>query len=419
MYQYIALFVLVLTCYEISGLDNGLARTPPMGWLQWERFRCITDCKTYPNQCVSEALFKRTADRLVSDGYAQAGYKYVNIDDCWPEHQRDVDGNFVADHERFPSGIKELADYIHGKGLKMGIYTDFGTLTCGGYPGSIFHMEKDTSIFAEWGIDMIKVDGCYACGNLYADGYKAFGWYMNHTQRPMLYSCSWPAYVSKDKPYKDIANLCNIWRNYGDIQDSWASVIDIINYNGDHQDEIVPFVGPGNFNDIDMLLIGDFSLSEEQSKTQFAIWSILAAPLFISADLNTMKQWQKDILLNSEVIAVNQDPLGKMGRRASKTNTQQTWIRPLKNNTFAVALMNTRTDIPVYMSTDFSTLNITGPFYVRDLYEHKDLGIFATSFKAMVNPSGVVMVKLTKTKKMLKKVTDYVKFDTEEFEVEF
>lgn len=376
-------------------LDNGLARTPPMGWLQWERFRCIVDCETYPDQCISENLFKRTADKLVSDGYAKLGYKYVNIDDCWPELQRDLDGNLVADKKRFPNGIKALADYIHNHGLKMGIYTDFGTLTCGGYPASIFHMQKDTQIFSNWGVDMIKLDGCYACESLYADGYKAFGWYMNQTERPMLYSCSWPAYIDKNKPYADIADHCNIWRNWDDIQDSWDSVLSIINYNGDHQDEIIPYVAPGKFNDIDMLLIGDYSLSESQSKVQFALWSILAAPLFISADLDTMKQWQKDILLNEEIIAVNQDVLGKMGRRVYKDNTQQNWVRYLDNNAAAVAIMSLRTDIPVYMEVTFASINMNGPFHVRDLFLHKDLGVFNSSFKAIVDPVGVVMVKLT------------------------
>jgi len=390
------LLVLLAIVVAVNSLDNGLARTPPMGWLQWERYRCIIDCDTYPKQCVSDGLFRRTADIMEADGYLKAGYNYVNIDDCWPEHARTEDGTLVADKKRFPNGIKELADYVHGKGLKLGIYTDFGTLTCGGYPGSIFHMQKDANTFADWGIDMLKVDGCYSCNNLFHDGYETFGFWLNQTQRPILYSCSWPAYIPKDKPYKEIAKYCNIWRNYGDIQDSWGSVMSIINYNGDHQDEIIPYVSNGAYNDIDMLLIGDYSLSEDQSKTQFAMWSILAAPLFMSADLSSMKDWQKDILLNTEVIAVNQDPMGKMGRRFYKQNNQQNWVRDLADGGMAVAIMSTREDNPVFMSVDFSQLKITSPMHVRDLYQHKDLGVFNGTFKAMVNPSGVVMVKLTK-----------------------
>lgn len=385
-------------CNHIRAKPKAVASTPPMGWLQWERFRCILDCETYPDSCIREQLFKRQADRLYTDGYAAAGYTHVNIDDCWSEHKRDQHGFLVADKERFPSGLKSLADYMHNKGMKLGIYTDFGTKTCAGYPGAIFHMQKDTQTFAEWGIDMIKLDGCNSCTDLFADGHKAFKFYMNQTNREMFYSCEWPCYLPEDKPkpYADIAKTCNMWRNGNDIQDSWESLIDIINYNGDHQDEIIPYVRPGAFNDPDMLLIGDYSLSEDQSKLHFAIWSIMAAPLMISADLEHMKDWQKAILLNEDIIAVDQDPLGKMGRRVYKDNNQQTWVKPLVDGSLAVAIMSTREDIPVYMSVDFKNqLNITGTWSVRDLYDHKELGHFTNSFKALVNPSGVVMVKLT------------------------
>lgn len=392
----ITLCLLGLCAWTSNALDNGLARTPPMGWLQWERFRCITDCETYPNDCVSEKLFRRTADRLVSDGYLKAGYRSVNIDDCWPEMERDSSGNLVPDKKRFPSGMDKLSDYIHGKGLELGIYTDFGTKTCGGYPASIFHMEKDTKLFAKWNIDMIKVDGCYSCGSMYPEGYKAFGWYMNQTARPMLYSCSWPAYLEdKGKPYKDIAKHCNIWRNWADVQDSWDSVLSIINYNAKYQDEIVPYVGPGNFNDIDMLIIGNFGLSKDQSKTQMAIWSILAAPLYISADLDKMEEWQKEILLNEEIIAVNQDKLGIMGKQVYKAgNGQQTWLKPLSNNCSSVAIMSTRQDIPLMMGFKLADLKLSGPQKVRCLYAKKDIGVISKSFKALVNPMGVVMLKL-------------------------
>lgn len=410
------IFIVLLLAWESHSLDNGMARTPPMGWLQWERYRCITDCKTYPKDCVSEGLFKRMADRLVADGYLKAGYRSINIDDCWSEHERDENGNLVADKKRFPSGIKSLSDYIHNKGLDIGIYTDFGTLTCGGYPGSIFHMERDSNLFAEWGIDMLKVDGCYSCNSLYADGYKQFGWFLNHTSpnRHILYSCSWPAYLEdKGKPYKDIAKHCNIWRNWADIQDSWDSVLSIIEYNAKHQDEIIPVVGPGNYNDIDMLIIGDYGLSKDQSKTQMAIWSILAAPLFISADLEKMEDWQKEILLNEEIIAVNQDRLGIMGRRIYKSNVQQTWAKRLSGKCYAVALMSTRTDNPVMMGFTLEQMKLTGPMSVRCLFGKKDLGQIEKSFEALVNPNGVVMVKLCpvpKRKKHHKRSPKFVYF---------
>jgi len=296
--------------------------------------------------------------------------------------------------------MKALSDYIHGKGLNFGIYTDFGIHTCAGYPGSIYHMEKDTKRFAEWGVDMIKVDGCWACGGLFESGYQTMGWYMNQTGRPMLYSCSWPAYLGdKGKPYKEIAKYCNIWRNWADITDSWDSVLSIINYNAKHQDEIVPYVGPGNYNDLDMLIIGNYGLSEDQSKTQMAIWSILAAPLFISADLDTMKDWQKEILLNEEIIAVNQDSLGIMGRQVYNKNHQQTWLKRLSDGCHAVAVMSTFTDTPRMMGFTLAQLKLTGPMKVRCLFCHKDISVIDKEFRAMVNPTGVAMLKLCPVKK--------------------
>eukprot|EP00112_Aurelia_sp_Birch-Aquarium-sp1_P021005 Seg5548.1 transcript_id=Seg5548.1/GoldUCD/mRNA.D3Y31 product=alpha-N-acetylgalactosaminidase protein_id=Seg5548.1/GoldUCD/D3Y31 len=393
--------ILLLAAPAAFALDNGLALTPPMGWLAWERFRCNTDCKTSPNDCISEKLFKDMADRMAADGYRDAGYTYVNIDDCWPEKSRDIKRNLIADKERFPSGMKELADYIHSKGLKIGIYTDFGSKTCGGYPGSIFDMQKDTNLFASWGIDMLKVDGCYSSLGLMADGYAAFGFYLNNTKRPILYSCSWPAYTTGHikTDYKLIAKHCNIWRNYNDIQDSWKSVFDIINHYGKIQDTILPVVGPGNFNDPDMLIIGDFSLTQDQSKAQFAIWAILAAPLLMSNDLRKMKPWQSEILLNREIIAVNQDKLGRMGKRVAMTSKSQVWARPLVNETVAVVLFNTDTDSPLSISFTFKQVGFEySKAVVRDLYQHKDMGVFQESYKAMVNPTGVVMVTLKPSK---------------------
>ncbi|XP_066933358.1 alpha-N-acetylgalactosaminidase-like isoform X2 [Clytia hemisphaerica] len=402
--------LLLVLCIVVCGSDglnvktkNDFTATPPMGWLQWERYRCILDCETYPEDCIRDSLFMRQGKRLHDDGYAAAGYVHVNIDDCWSEMERDANGTLIADKKRFPNGLKSLADYMHNLGLKLGIYTDMGTKTCAGYPAAIFHMQKDTQTFADWGIDMIKLDGCNSCTDLFKAGHEAFKFYINQTGREMLYSCEWPSYLpeSKPKPYEDIAKVCNTWRNGADVQDSWSSVMNIINYNGDHQDEMIPYIKPGSFLDPDMLLIGDYSLSEDQSKTQFAIWSIMAAPLMISANLETMKDWQKAILLNEEIIAVDQDSLGKMGRRVYKDNNQQTWTKPLADGGMAVAIVSTREDIPVFMSVDFKLLNITGSWNVRDLYALKDLGSYEGSFKAMVNPSGVVMVKLTKASRVI------------------
>eukprot|EP00490_Sorites_sp_Unknown_P013647 CAMPEP_0114695770 /NCGR_PEP_ID=MMETSP0191-20121206/71753_1 /TAXON_ID=126664 /ORGANISM="Sorites sp." /LENGTH=228 /DNA_ID=CAMNT_0001992471 /DNA_START=19 /DNA_END=702 /DNA_ORIENTATION=- len=215
----------------VISLDNGLARTPPMGWLSWQRFRCETDCNTYPNDCINANLYEAQADRLASDGWKDVGYVQVNIDDCWSTKERDPKTNEqVPDPDRFPNGIKAVADYVHSKGLKLGLYSDIGTHTCGGYTGMEGYFELDANTFASWDIDMLKVDGCYAnTSSMYID-YPNLGKALNATGHPIIYSCSWPAYISghgednppvKNTTMADIAEYCNLWRNYDDVQDSW------------------------------------------------------------------------------------------------------------------------------------------------------------------------------------------------------
>lgn len=175
------------------------------------------------------------ADMVVATGLNKVGYEYVIIDDCWLDHQRSPEGKLQPDPKRFPSGIKALADYVHGKGLKFGIYEDYGNFTCGGYPGILGHLKTDAETFAEWEVDYIKVDGCYADTNTMDKGYPAFGRYLNATGRPIVYSCSWPDYQlaeGKMPNYKLIAEHCNLWRNFDDIDDSWESVSSIIDYYG-------------------------------------------------------------------------------------------------------------------------------------------------------------------------------------------
>ncbi|KAL8576377.1 hypothetical protein ACOMHN_048944 [Nucella lapillus] len=188
------LLVLALLAGVAAGLDNGLARTPPMGWLDWERFRCQIDCKDYPNECISEKLFMAMADKVIELGLKDVGYEYINIDDCWLAKERDSQGRLVADPERFPSGIKALANYMHKRGLKLGIYEDFGSKTCAGYPGSEFFMQQDANTFAEWEVDMLKFDGCNSDPKDMPYGYPIMQQFLNRTGRPILFSCEWPLY---------------------------------------------------------------------------------------------------------------------------------------------------------------------------------------------------------------------------------
>lgn len=246
-------------------LDNGLALTPPMGWLSWERFGCQTDCETYPNSCISENLYLTQAQHMVDDGFRDAGYVFVNIDDCWAEMERDaVTHRLVADQKRFPHGIRYLADTFHSMGLQLGLYGDIGTATCAGYPGFDGHFELDTQTLADWGVDSIKVDACNANEAKFNITYPQFGKALNATGRPILYSCSWPNdyhekrhhWESPDYLNHGIKQTCNIWRNYFDIHDSWDnSVAKIIDFwaRNSSSDVMVRAAGPGHFNDPDMV----------------------------------------------------------------------------------------------------------------------------------------------------------------------
>lgn len=396
----------------VFGLENGLARTPPMGWLAWERFRCNTDCENDPHNCISEKLFMQMADLVMSDGYYDAGYRYINIDDCWLAHERDRFGRLQPDPDRFPSGIKALADYVHAKGLKFGIYEDYGNYTCAGYPGILGHLKEDADTFEKWTVDYVKLDGCYSHPNDMDKGYPEFGYWLNQTGRPMIYACSWPVYqtYSGMRPnYTSIIGTCNIWRNFDDIQDSWNSVERTIDYYGDNQDLIIANAGPGHWNDPDMLIIGNFGLSYEQCKTQMAMWAIFAAPLLMSVDLRTLKPDYKAILKNKNIIAVNQDPLGIQGRRIYKQKGIEIWARPIMpvyraKYSYAVVFLNRRTDgTPSEVSVTLKELGLDNPsgYHIQDLFDNHNYGTVTPDrrFKVDVNPSGsVVMIRCDITK---------------------
>ncbi|KAI1302358.1 Alpha-N-acetylgalactosaminidase [Halotydeus destructor] len=342
----------------VACLDNGLARKPPMGWMSWARFACETDCQLYPSDCISEKLYKDMSDHLAADGYLAAGYEYVNVDDCWAEKARDpVTQQLVADGRRFPGGIAHLADYAHDRGLKFGIYGDIGTLTCGGYPG---FSQPDTELtnyflldmitFSNWGIDSLKVDGCYASTDSFQRLYPRLGGALNYTGRPILYGCSWPAYQIGEKvDYESIERTCNLWRNFDDIEDSWQSVLSIIDFYAKNQDLFSAINGPGGWFDPDMLIIGNFGLSLEQSRAQMAFWSLWSAPLLMSNDLRSISTDHRAILLNSHLIAVDQDELGVMGRKVYDQGGIEIWAKAMtpvingKYHSFAVVYFNRRT----------------------------------------------------------------------------
>lgn len=399
----------------LFALDNGLALTPPMGWLSWERFGCQVDCETYPDSCISEYLYLQQAKGLVEGGYLEAGYRYVDIDDCWSEKERQ-NGKIVPDRHRFPKGIRWLSDQMHSLGLFLGLYGDIGTLTCAGYPGYQDHFEIDAHTLAEdFRVDSIKVDGCYANTSQFAESYPDFGKALNKTGRSILYSCSWPAYLSPnygedpDVLNHGIKQHCNTWRNYYDIEDSWDSVQTIMKWWSRGKDAKTLAAGPGHWNDPDMLVVGNPGLSISEQRAQFAIWAILAAPLYISADLRTISDESRDILLNRDIIAVNQDLMGRQGWCVDCEGNLQVWIRELlpsngkacsfgASDQWAIALMNVDS---IYSTAEitFEPLRHLGhnwtSFSVHDLYT-SDRMIADTKLTVKVDESSVKMYKVVR-----------------------
>lgn len=387
-------------------LDNGLALTPPMGWLSWERFTCNINCAEDPDNCINEKLYTDMADLMVSLGLKDLGYEYVNIDDCWMEKTRDSENRLRADATRFPKGIKEIADYIHSKGLKLGIYTDSGSKTCAGYPGSYGFYDTDAETFAEWGVDMLKVDGCYLDPKAMDTLYPLITTALNKTGRPIVFSCSWPAYQvgeGMNPNYKYIAENCNLWRNFDDIEDSWQSVLTIIEFYAQNQEDLIAAAGPGHWNDPDMVIAGNFGLSYDEARAQLALWAIMASPLLMSNDLRSIKPEFLSLLKNKDVIEVNQDPLGIMGKRIYNNNSIQIWTRPISpissngKYSFAIVFFNNRTlggPVSVTAQLEYLGLDNLNCYNIHDVFDEMSVNQLCpqNEITLKVNPSGVRMI---------------------------
>ncbi|TWV10571.1 glycoside hydrolase family 27 protein [Bacteroidaceae bacterium HV4-6-C5C] len=328
---------------------EGLAKTPPMGWNSWNKFACNID----------ENLIKGVADAMVETGLRDAGYVYLNLDDCW-HGQRDSLGFIQADPVRFPSGIKALADYVHSKGLKIGIYSDAGRQTCAGRPGSLGHEYQDAMQYAKWGIDYLKYDWCntenvnpVGAYNLMRDALRAAG-------RPILFSmCEW----GQSKPWEWATETGHMWRTTGDIfncfdcldqHPGWASygVMQIL----DMQNGLRKYAGPGHWNDPDMLEVGN-GQSVNEDRAHFSMWCMLAAPLILGNDIRSMSQDTKDILMNREVVAINQDSLGVQGLKFAVKDGLEFWFKPLANNDWAFCILNRTTEAKQY-TIDWQSFNL-------------------------------------------------------------
>jgi alpha-galactosidase len=310
------LFVLFAIFKIILNLNNGLGRTPQMGWNTWNKFGCN----------INEQLILDSIDALNNSRLIKAGYKYINLDDCW-QIGRHENGTIIVDPVAFPNGIKKLADYAHSKGLLFGLYSDAGEKTCAGRPGSLDYEEIDAQTYAEWEVDYLKYDNCYNLGRKSTERYPIMRDALNKTGRPIFYSmCNW----GEEKVATWAKDVGNSWRTTGDISDSWDSMIKIIDQN----DEWNEFAGPGGWNDPDMLEIGNGGMSLVEYKTHFGLWAITKAPLLIGCDITKMSWPIMEILTNPEVIAINQDILGIQGKKIkiSKTQKPEDYEEKLKNS---------------------------------------------------------------------------------------
>src|SRR6266704_2721856 len=341
-------------------LDNRLARTPPMGWNSWNHFGCD----------VSAQLIRETADAMVKGG------------------MRDAAGRLVADSVRFPGGMKLLAEYVHSKGLKFGLYTDAGRQTCQRRPGTYGSEEIDARTFAEWGVDYVKEDWCNSEGLDGPTQYAKFRDALAKAGRPIVFSiCEW----GSNRPWEWGPRTGNLWRTTGDIGDRWASMIALLDLNAQY----ALAASPGAWNDPDMLEVGNGGMTEDEYRAHFSLWALMAAPLMAGNDVRTMPAATRDILLNKEVVAVDQDSLGLQGMLVQEPAPDlQVWSKPLSDGARAVVLFN-RSTLQTVITASWRALGIRGPARVRDLWAHADLGTFPGRFMATVPAHGVVMVRVT------------------------
>lgn len=367
----------VLPAIKVFAYD-GLAKTPPMGWNSWNKFRLQ----------ISDKLIRETADMMVSTGLRDAGYVYLNLDDGW-QGSRHEDGR-MKPNERFPD-MKALGDYIHSKGLKFGIYTSPGPRTCGQQEGSYGYEELDAKTFAAWGVDYVKYDWCSAAQVFpIADQqrvYQKFGEALRATGRPIVYSlCQYGA--NKVEEWGSAVGG-HLWRTTFDIRDSWASMAQI----GFAQNGREKTAGPGKWNDPDMLEVGNGGLNFDESKTHFSLWAMLASPLLLGNDLRNMSEETRSIILNKEVIAINQDAAAKQGYRVASSGETEVWMKPLAKGETAVAMFN-RGDAAAKVGAVWADLGVKGKKQVRDLWAHRDLSAAEDRFEAEVPAHGVVLVRL-------------------------
>ena len=365
-----------------------LAPTPPMGWMTWNMFKGD----------ISEQLIKETADAMVESGLRDAGYKYVFIDDLW-QGGRDNRNNIIPDPKKFPNGIKALADYVHSKGLKLGIYSDAAQLTCGGCTASYGFEEQDARTFASWGVDYLKYDYCNAPEDSATARlrYKTMADALSKSGRDIVLGiCEW-GQRNGEEWCEHVGG--QLWRTSSDVRDMWK---DIVNQGGVGILDIINVTAPlskqvrhGQWPDMDMLVVGlngkggpssdlgGVGCTYTEYQTQMSMWCMMSSVLALSNDIRHLTPEDKRILLNKEIIAIDQDPLGKAAERVVNEAGHQVFVRPLANGSHAVAILNSG-DKAQRLSVSFKQLGLTGKYTVRDVWQHRDIARGATKWGGKV-----------------------------------
>ncbi len=397
---FLVIFVFLVNNKMEAQKFGKLALTPPMGWNSWNKFQCNVD----------EGMIRSIADAMVASRMKDAGYQYVIIDDCW-QGERDSLGIIHPDPARFPSGMKALADYIHSKELKFGIYSCAGDRTCGGRPGSRGHEYQDALTYASWGVDYLKYDWCNTAGLTAAGAYTTMRDALFAAGRPVVFSiCEW----GDNQPWLWAKDVGHLWRITGDITNcfdcqvnhgSWSSwgVMNIIEMRKD----IRQYAGPGHWNDPDMLEVGN-DMTVNEDRAHFTLWCMLAAPLIAGNDLRAMSKETNAILTNREVIAIDQDSLGVQGFRYNNNfNGLELWAKPLLRGDWAVCFLN-RSREPIKITFDWAICDISddishtsldtkkATYAIRDVWNKKNLGTTQNPFSAQVPSTDVVLLKLSR-----------------------
>jgi alpha-galactosidase len=372
-------------------LGNNIALTPPMGWNSWNCFA----------RAVDDAKVRAAADAMVTNGLINHGWTYINIDDCW-EGDRDTNGNILP-NEKFPD-MKALADYVHSKGLKIGIYSSPGPKTCGGFEASWQHEQQDAQQYARWGFDYLKYDWCsyeekqdrsLPDRPRFKKPYQVMRGALDNVDRDIVFSLCQYGMGNVWEWGTQVGGNC--WRTTGDITDTWRSMT----RNGFGSAGKEPYAGPGHWNDPDMLVVGKLGwgrlrpsrLTPNEQYTHISLWCLLSSPLLIGCDMSQLDDFTVSLLSNDEVLAVDQDPLGKQASRIWMDGDLEIWAKDMADGSKAVGLFN-RGEMDAPIKVTWAQLGITGKHHVRDLWRQKNLGRFSNSFSATVPRHGVELVKI-------------------------